>query len=120
MWICAKGKIVGTSTNLETKIVGGCGVGVAAEVFVDDVLIFAGTCLEEEISRRSHRVGDCAWNYSTYVCRLKALLFVAWAFDQAISQCRRDKEEKEVDELHLYRRWKSVVNRSCRRKEAGK
>lgn len=37
-------------TDLETKVCRGCGVPVAAEVLVDDVLIFAGTLLDQDVS----------------------------------------------------------------------
>ena len=66
-------------TDLETKVCRGCGVGVAAEVLVDDVLIFAGTLLDE-----GQLVADAGTHY-TYVCCLSAVLFLAWALDQAIS-----------------------------------
>lgn len=37
----------------------------------------------------------------TYVCCLRAVLLVAWAFDLAVSQRQRGEEEKEVDEFHF-------------------
>lgn len=41
--------LASASTDLETEIVlGRYGVGVAAEVFVDDILVFAGTGLLKE------------------------------------------------------------------------
>ena len=42
--------VVSASTDLKTEIFGRCGVGIAAEILVDDVLIFAGTGLEEDVS----------------------------------------------------------------------
>lgn len=44
MGLCEKW-VVSALTDLETEVFGGFGVGVAAEVFVDDVLVFAGTGL---------------------------------------------------------------------------
>lgn len=41
---------INSLTDLETKVCRGCGVGVAAEVLVDDVLIFAGTLLDKDVS----------------------------------------------------------------------
>lgn len=37
-------------TDLETKVCRRCGVGVAAEVLINDVLIFAGTLLDKDVS----------------------------------------------------------------------
>ena len=83
-------------TDLETHVAfGRIDVGVAAEIFVDDVLILAGTRLLrrlEEVLRR---------DTYTYDVMLRAILLNAWAFDDDIGQRRRDKREKTVDELHF-------------------
>ena len=83
-------------TDLETHVA--CGrieVGVAAEIFVDGVLILAGTGL---LRRSEEALGR---DVCTYESMLGAILLVAWAFDNNISQRRRDKREKKVDELHF-------------------
>lgn len=73
------------STDLETEVFGGSGIGVTAEVLVDDVQIFAGTGLEEV--RLQNGVGI----YSTCVFCLRAVSVNAWAMDLGSSHCRRDK-----------------------------
>ena len=83
-------------TDLETHVAfGRIDVGVAAEIFVDDVLILAGTGLLrrlEEVLRR---------DVYTYGPILGAILLNAWAFDNDIGQRRRDERKKTVEELHL-------------------
>ena len=82
-------------TDLETHVA--CGridVAVAAEVFIDDVLILAGTGLLkrlEEVLRRD------VYTYEI----IGAILLNAWAIDNDIGQRRRDKREKTVAELHF-------------------
>ena len=98
-------------TDLETHVAfGRIDVGVAAEIFVDDVLILAGTVL----LRRLKEV-LCRGVY-TYVSILGAFLLNAWAFDNDIGQRRRDKREKTVDELHFCKLLeKDVLIEGCRK-----
>ena len=83
-------------TDLETHVAfGRIDVGVAAEIFVDDVLILAGTVLLRRLKEVLRR------GVYTYESNLGAFLLNAWAFDNDIGQRRRDKREKIVDELHF-------------------
>ena len=83
-------------SDLDTHVAcGRIGVGVAAEIFVDDVLILAGTGL---LRRSEEALGR---DVCTYESILGAVLLIAWAFDNDISQRGRDKREKTVDELHF-------------------
>ncbi len=73
------------STDLETEVFGGLGIGVTAEVLVDDDQVFAGAGLEEV--RLQNDIGI----YSTCVFCLRAVSVNAWAMDVGSSHCRRDK-----------------------------
>ena len=94
MWDCERdGNLF---TDLETHVAfGRIDVGVAAEIFVDNVLIFAGTGLLRRLAEVLRR------DVYTYESSLGAVLLNAWAFDDDIGQRRRDKREKTVDELHF-------------------
>ena len=101
--------VVRASTNMETEVFSCIFAAVAAEILVDNVRIVAGTGLEEEVrSQLMQAERNLAYIFST-----GAVLLAAWAFDQVISQCCRDKGEKEVEELHFCGLQESVVIGVC-------
>ena len=100
-------------TDSEAEILWRCGVALAAEVLVDDILVLAHAFLEfEEVL--SELLNLCEGpTRTTHVCGFGTVLCLAWTWDLAACQGGSGKSEEKVYGLHLCCMcciWKEIEN----------